>query len=170
MTARMTGDEHAAAGAEPPQRDGGDNAGGGARQHAEGAACEEDEREAVIRLSAGERQLFMLARLLAQHSWRQAHPVCARLCAHVVPNIICLDEAGSTLDSATDEQLRHTLRTHFPAATMLIVAHRTTTLLECDHVLVLSDGRVIEAGSPAELRTRQGGAFAAMLAAADVAH
>lgn len=49
---------------------------------------------------------------------------------------------------------------------MIVVAHRVTTICGCDQVIVLADGALAEAGPPAALAARSGGAFAALVAAA----
>lgn len=53
---------------------------------------------------------------------------------------------------------------------LLVIAHRIDTILDTDHLLVLSSGSLVEQGPPAELSTRPGGMFAGMVAAARHAH
>jgi ATP-binding cassette subfamily B protein len=101
--------------------------------------------EGVV-LSAGQRQL--LARALVVQS-----------------RVLLLDEATSVIDAASDARLRRALRDHVqPAGTaILTVAHRLATARDADRILVLSAGRVIEQGTPAEL-TATDSQFAALLA------
>ena len=54
----------------------------------------------------------------------------------------------------------------FKKATLVVVAHRISTIIDSDLVLVMGDGHVVEAGTPAELLAKPGGAFATMAAAA----
>lgn len=85
-------------------------------------------------LSVGERQLLCLARALLQK-----------------PKILVLDEATANVDMKTDEMIQRALRTEFRHSTVLVIAHRLNTIIDCDLVLVLDHGRVVEVGSPLEL-------------------
>ena len=71
-----------------------------------------------------------------------------------------LDRATANIDQATDEKIQATLRTNaaFAGATKFIVAHRLNTVIDCDIVVVLRDGKVVEAGHPHELLQRGRGA------------
>lgn len=91
-------------------------------------------QEAGRGMSAGERQLFCLARAL--------------LCR---TKIVCIDEGTSKLDPETDEHIQQVIRSVFRNKTVLIIAHRMQTVRDCDRVLVLSDGEVVESGRPWEL-------------------
>ncbi|EDQ90852.1 uncharacterized protein MONBRDRAFT_36370 [Monosiga brevicollis MX1] len=97
--------------------------------------------------SVGMRQLLCLGRALL------------RRC-----KVVCIDEATASVDQATDQLVQGTIRSAFASATVLTVAHRLSTILDSDLILVLEDGRVLEAGSPSELRSRSGGRFAQLLA------
>ncbi|XP_050731824.1 ATP-binding cassette sub-family C member 10-like [Eriocheir sinensis] len=90
--------------------------------------------EAGRSMSAGERQLFCLARAL--------------LCR---TKIVCIDEGTSKLDPETDEHIQQVIRSVFRNKTVLIIAHRVQSVRDCDRVLVLSEGEVVESGSPWEL-------------------
>jgi ABC-type multidrug transport system fused ATPase/permease subunit len=93
--------------------------------------------------SVGERQLFCLARALLRRS-----------------HVLILDEASSNVDSVVDALLQRTIRERFATRTVLIIAHRLHTVIECDRVLVLDAGRVLEFDTPAALLQRQDSAFA----------
>lgn len=78
-----------------------------------------------------------------------------------------LDEATSAVDMATDALIQRSIREQFTDATLLVIAHRLSTIADFDRVLVLSDGRVAEFGTPRELWERGaeeggGGLFRAM--------
>ncbi len=87
-----------------------------------------------VRLSGGERQRLAIARMLVSD-----------------PNVVMLDESTSALDIRTEQHLFGALRSYLRGKTMLIIAHRLSTVEHADLVYVLRDGRVVESGSPAEL-------------------
>jgi ATP-binding cassette subfamily C (CFTR/MRP) protein 4 len=95
--------------------------------------------------SVGQRQLLCLARAILTKS-----------------KILVLDEATSATDRLTDQRLQEALQESFHDATILAVAHRLDTVIECDLILVLGLGHVLEFGSPAEL-IQGGGHFASMV-------
>lgn len=88
-------------------------------------------------LSQGQRQLCCLARALLRR-----------------PKLIVLDEATSAVDRATDEAIQISLRREFAGCTVLVVAHRLSTVADFDRLLVLDGGRVAEMGTPQELLRR----------------
>lgn len=62
-----------------------------------------------------------------------------------------LDEATSAVDIGTDALIQRSIREEFTDATLLVIAHRLSTIADFDRILVLSDGRVAEYGTPREL-------------------
>jgi ATP-binding cassette subfamily B multidrug efflux pump len=102
---------------------------------------------AGAQLSAGQRQLVALARALVHR-----------------PAVVLLDEATAAIDNASDAAFRAALRERvLPRGTTVVtVAHRLTTALDADRVIVLDRGRIVEEGPPATL-IATGGRFAALL-------
>jgi ATP-binding cassette subfamily B protein len=93
-----------------------------------------DVRKRGGRLSAGQRQMVAFARALLAD-----------------PAVLVLDEATSSLDVPTERAVQDALETVLTDRTALIIAHRLSTVLIADRVLVIDDGRVVEDGSPEEL-------------------
>jgi len=91
------------------------------------------------RLSSGQRQLVAFARaFLAQ------------------PRVLILDEASSSLDAPHERLVQDALRTLLVGRTAVIIAHRLSTLDIADRVLVVDGGRIVQDGSPKELRAVSG--------------
>ncbi len=100
--------------------------------------------ERGLKLSGGEKQRVAIARTLLKD-----------------PRILILDEATSALDTRTEQEIQAALRDAARGRTTLVIAHRLSTVVEADEILVLSDGQVAERGSHAELIARDG-VYAAM--------
>ena len=94
--------------------------------------------ERGLRLSGGQRQRIALARAFVRD-----------------PEILLLDEATNALDSITEEAVSRALR-EMDGRTIIIVAHRLTTISMADHVVVLDQGRVVQQGDPAGLMRADG--------------
>lgn len=67
-----------------------------------------------------------------------------------------LDEATSAVDTTTDTLIQRSIREEFKDSTLIVIAHRLSTIADFDKVLVLSEGRVDEFGSPRELLEKEG--------------
>ncbi|KAK9927056.1 hypothetical protein M0R45_024259 [Rubus argutus] len=91
-----------------------------------------------INWSMGQRQLFCLGRALLKKS-----------------RILVLDEATASMDNATDSILQKTIRTEFADCTVITVAHRIPTVMDCTKVLAISDGKVVEYDEPMKLMNNE---------------
>jgi ABC-type multidrug transport system fused ATPase/permease subunit len=97
-------------------------------------------------LSAGQLQQLGLARALLQRT-----------------PIVVLDEATSSLDLETDSIVQRTIRKSFANATVITIAHRISTILDSDMVVVMDAGTVAEVGPPSDLLNSEGGLFATLV-------
>jgi ABC-type multidrug transport system fused ATPase/permease subunit len=79
------------------------------------------------------------------------------------PPILLLDEATSALDSHTEAEIQDSLRSAGQGRTVITIAHRLSTVVDSDRIVVLEAGRIAEQGSHAALIAR-GGRYAAMWA------
>ncbi len=95
--------------------------------------------ERGLKLSGGEKQRVAIARMVLKN-----------------PPILILDEATSALDSLTEQQIQTALRDLSSGRTTLMIAHRLSTVVDADQILVIEQGKVIEQGRHHELLTRQG--------------
>ncbi|EEF44460.1 multidrug resistance-associated protein 2, 6 (mrp2, 6), abc-transoprter, putative [Ricinus communis] len=78
--------------------------------------------------------------------------------------VLVLDEATASVDTATDNSIQQIIRQHFSDCTVITIAHRITSILDSDMVLLLSDGLVEEHDSPGKLLANKSSAFAKLVA------
>jgi ATP-binding cassette subfamily B protein len=100
--------------------------------------------ERGLKLSGGEKQRVAIARTILK-----------------APPILILDEATSALDSQTEREIQSSLELVSRDRTTIVIAHRLSTVITADEIIVLQDGRIAERGSHAEL-LRNRGLYAAM--------
>ena len=102
--------------------------------------------ERGLKLSGGEKQRVAIARAILKN-----------------PAIMLFDEATSALDSHTEREIQASLAEVSENRTTLVIAHRLSTVIDADEILVLDEGRAVERGRHGELLAR-GGRYAAMWA------
>jgi ATP-binding cassette subfamily B protein len=102
--------------------------------------------ERGLKLSGGEKQRVAIARTILKD-----------------PRILILDEATSALDTATEQEIQAALRAVAAHRTTIIIAHRLSTVVDADRIIVLNHGQVAETGTHAALLAR-GGVYARMWA------
>jgi len=62
--------------------------------------------------------------------------------------VVCIDEATASVDSETDQAIQKTIRACFEQSTVITIAHRISTVMDNDRLLVLSDGEVVNFDTP----------------------
>jgi ATP-binding cassette subfamily B protein len=100
---------------------------------------DEEVRERGNNFSAGQRQLLSFARTMAHK-----------------PSVMILDEATANIDTETELLIQDSLEKMMNVGTMLMVAHRLSTIKHADQIIVLSHGEIVERGSHAELLEQKG--------------
>ena len=90
--------------------------------------------ERGVTLSGGQRQRIAIARAILRDA-----------------PLLLLDEATSSLDAESETQVQAALERLMQARTTLVIAHRLATVLSCDRILVLDQGRIVEQGTHAQL-------------------
>ncbi|AQS41921.1 MAG: ABC transporter related [Candidatus Tokpelaia hoelldobleri] len=100
--------------------------------------------ERGLKLSGGEKQRIAIARTLLKS-----------------PPVLVLDEATSALDTATEQDIQHALDVVSRGRTTLVIAHRLSTVIKADEILVMKSGQVVERGTHRQLLA-QGGLYTSM--------
>lgn len=100
---------------------------------------ETEVNERGSRLSVGQRQLISFARALLAN-----------------PRILILDEATSNIDTQTERLVQRGIQKLLHGRTSFVIAHRLSTIRDCDKIMVVNDGKIIESGNHDELMTSKG--------------
>lgn len=90
--------------------------------------------ERGLKLSGGEKQRVAIARALLKHT-----------------PIMCFDEATSALDTTTEKEIQKAINDVSKGSTTLMIAHRLSTVRDCDQIIVLKHGVIVEQGHHDEL-------------------
>lgn len=77
--------------------------------------------------------------------------------------MICIDEGTANLDSESERDIQLVLRQAFTDSTVILIAHRVTSLENTDRVIVMQDGKVLEDGPTKDMSLKKGSQFYAML-------
>ncbi len=95
--------------------------------------------ERGVTLSGGQKQRVAIARMLVEHT-----------------PVMIFDDSLSAVDAQTDAMIRDALKKRMAGTTVILIAHRVTTLMQADRIMVLEDGAVAEMGSHEELMKKKG--------------
>ena len=90
-------------------------------------------------LSQGQKQLISFARAIVKN-----------------PSLLILDEATSSIDTETEKEVQSALLKLLKGRTSIIIAHRLSTIVNCDTILLLDKGKILEQGSHKELMEKKG--------------
>ncbi|KAF9875583.1 ABC multidrug transporter [Colletotrichum karsti] len=101
--------------------------------------------------SAGQKQLFCLARAVLRRRVRGKKGA--------EGGILLLDEVSSSVDKATEIEMHEIIHREFKGYTVIMVSHRLDTVMDCDTIVVMDKGRVVEKGEPKVLKDQDGGMF-----------
>ena len=96
-------------------------------------------KEGGSNLSQGQRQLLCIARAIISR-----------------PKILLMDEATANIDSKSDQIIQKIIKNKFNESTVITIAHRLNTIIQYDKIVVMSDGRVTDQGSPIDLLEKEG--------------
>ena len=95
--------------------------------------------ERGVTLSGGQKQRVAIARMLTQNA-----------------PVMIFDDSLSAVDAETDAKIRQELKEKMGSATIILISHRITTLMQADQILVLDEGKVADIGTHEQLISREG--------------
>src|SRR5690606_7676203 len=99
-------------------------------------------KERGVMLSSGQRQLIAFLRAYVSN-----------------PSILILDEATSSIDSYSEELIQNATKTVTKNRTSIIIAHRLTTIMNADQIIVMDKGQIVEKGNHKELLQKENGFY-----------
>lgn len=102
--------------------------------------------ERGVQLSGGQRQRIAIARAMIRN-----------------PKLLILDEATSALDSNSERQVQEALNKLMAGRTSIVIAHRLSTIQDCDQILVVEKGKILEIGTHEALLSKEKSVYAEML-------
>ena len=95
--------------------------------------------ERGVKLSGGQKQRISIARALIRE-----------------PKILILDDCLSAVDTETEEKILQSIKKHMENRTTIIISHRMSTVMNCDSIIVLEEGMIVEQGNHQELMQLNG--------------
>lgn len=111
-------------------------------------------------LSAGQKQLFGMARTILRRQARDRTPAGIPAGGGPGGGVLVLDEMSSSVDDETEALMHELVREYFASYTVIMVAHRLDSLSHyADQIVVMDAGRIVETGPPGELLERHDGWF-----------
>lgn len=81
--------------------------------------------------------------------------------------VLILDEATAAVDPETEATVQNTLQNEFADCTVLTIAHRLQTVVTCNRILVMSEGKIVEFDAPTTLLSRPDSEFSKLMAATE---
>ena len=127
-------------------------------------------------LSGGQKQLFSLARAVLRRRLRAGQidsnvgdaymsSLSSVPRAHGAGGVLILDEINSSVDRETEKTMQEIIWREFEGYTMIMISHQLDIVMECDKVLVMDKGQLVEEGSPRQLIKEESGRFKDLWAA-----
>lgn len=107
--------------------------------------------ERGVQLSGGQRQRIAIARAMIRN-----------------PKVLILDEATSALDTQSEKQVQEALNKLMKGRTSIVIAHRLSTIKDCDQIIVLEKGKIVEKGNHDSLISNANGVYKKMLSMQNV--
>lgn len=105
-------------------------------------------------LSQGQKQLFSLARAILRRRTKARG-----VAGEAGRGILLLDEVSSSVDQETHRRMQKIIHEEFQGYTIIMVSHRLDVALDCDMVIVMDSGAIVETGSPKALIEEDGSRF-----------
>ena len=124
------------------------------REQAIAAAKAAGAHEFISAWERGYNEQVLESGMNLSHGQKQLISLCRALCAD--PEVLILDEATSSIDPVTEKALKHVFTDVIADKTRLIIAHKLSTIRECDQIFVMDRGQIVERGDHPSLMASQG--------------